>query len=71
MAEQTAYGIADICEILDDVKDDTNCVHTDGEDEKMELNWTRSLTDMHALLVHLLGQWKYIYYQLSSDTYVS
>jgi len=29
-----AYGIADICEILDD----TNCVHTDGEDEKMELN---------------------------------
>merc|ERR1712107_751194 len=33
-----AYGIADICEILDDVRDDTNCTLTDGEDEKMELN---------------------------------
>merc|ERR1712004_860685 len=37
-ASRPAYGIADICEILDDVKDDTNCVPTDGEDEKMELN---------------------------------
>merc|ERR1712004_54064 len=37
-ASRPAYGIADICEILDDVKDDTNCAHTDGEDEKMELN---------------------------------
>ena len=37
-ASSPAYGIADICEILDDVKGDTNCVHTDGEDEKMELN---------------------------------
>merc|ERR1712107_116326 len=33
-ASRPAYGIADICEILDD----TNCAHTDGEDEKMELN---------------------------------
>merc|ERR1711963_188892 len=33
-ASSPAYGIADICEILDD----TNCAHTDGEDEKMELN---------------------------------
>jgi len=37
-ASSPAYGIADICEIHDDVKDDSNCVHTDGEDEKMELN---------------------------------
>merc|ERR1712018_551426 len=37
-ASSPAYGIADICEIFDDVKDDTNCVHADGEDEKMELN---------------------------------
>merc|ERR1711963_1069193 len=37
-ASRPAYGIADICEILDDVKDDTNCAQTDGEDEKMELN---------------------------------
>jgi len=37
-ASRPAYGIADICEIFDDVKDDTNCAHTDGEDEKMELN---------------------------------
>merc|ERR1712004_658290 len=37
-ASRPAYGVADICEIFDDVKDDTNCEHTDGEDEKMELN---------------------------------
>ena len=37
-ASSPAYGIADICEILDDVKDDTNCAHTDGEDEMMEQN---------------------------------
>merc|ERR1711963_330284 len=37
-ASSPAYGIADICEIFDDVKDDANCVHADGEDEKMELN---------------------------------
>merc|ERR1711963_9903 len=37
-ASSPAYGIADICEILDDVKDNINCAHTDGEDEKMELN---------------------------------
>merc|ERR1712004_868410 len=37
-ASSPSCGIADICEILDDVKDDTNCVPTDGEDEKMELN---------------------------------
>merc|ERR1712107_25139 len=39
-ASSPAYGIANICEILDDVKDDTKCVHTDtdGKDEKMELN---------------------------------
>merc|ERR1712047_151979 len=27
-ASSPAYGIADICEIHDDVKDDSNCVHT-------------------------------------------
>merc|ERR1712018_96620 len=37
-ASSPAYGIADICEIHDDVKDDTNCAHIDREDEKMELN---------------------------------
>merc|ERR1711963_666373 len=37
-ASSPAYGIADICEIHDDVKDNINCAHTDGEDEKMELN---------------------------------
>merc|ERR1712018_440593 len=34
-ASSPAYGIADICEIHDDVKDDTNCAHIDREDEKM------------------------------------
>merc|ERR1712107_459451 len=37
-ASSPAYGIADISEIPDDAKDNTNCAHTDGEDEKMELN---------------------------------
>merc|ERR1711963_1317009 len=38
IASKPAYGIADISEIPDDVKDNINCAHTDREDEKMELN---------------------------------
>merc|ERR1712004_484777 len=34
-ASSPAYGIADISEIPDDAKNNTNCAHTDGDDEKM------------------------------------